>query len=122
MKKFVNLYRHILRLHRLLPSEMRIIGDNFVKPEFKRHSKVTDHAILETFYTEWASYSEFLFKQSVKANSVGKSFGAKIDLKRLSQFNDDQLYNLMELRKHALSDGNKDENSSKEVKDKFVNK
>ncbi len=107
MKEFVNLYRHILKLHRLLPSEMRTIGDNYVKTEFKLNKKVTEPKILEIFYKEWAQYSETLLHQvneDFKTNSIEKPLGAKLELKRLSEFNDDQLYNLMELRKFALNE------------------
>lgn len=106
MKEFIGLYRHILKLHRLLPSEMRTLGDNYVKTEFRLHKKVTDLAILETFYNEWAQYAQTLLNQvteDFKTNSVEKSLGAKLELKKLSEFNDDQLYNLMELRKFALN-------------------
>ena len=112
MKEFVNLYRHLLKLHRLLPSEMRIIGDNYVKMEFKLHKKVNEPAILETFYTEWSQYADALLNQvaeDFKTSSVEKSLGAKLEMKRLSEF-DDQLYNLMELRKFALHEH---ENSEK---------
>lgn len=107
MKEFINLYRHILKLHRLLPSEMRTLGDNYLKTEFNLHKKVQDPKILETFYFEWAQYAEKLLGQvshDFKTNSVEKSLGAKLELKRLSEFNDDQLYNLMELRKFALNE------------------
>ena len=107
MKEFVKLYRHILKLHRLLPSEMKTLGDNYVKTEFQLHKKVQEPQILETFYFEWAKYAEKLFEQvshDFKTNSVEKSLGAKLELKRLSEFNDDQLFNLMELRKFSLNE------------------
>lgn len=115
MKEFVNLYRHILKLHRLLPSEMRTLGDNYVKTEFNLHKKVKDSQFLETFYYEWAQYAEKLLEQvsqDFKTNSVEKSLGAKLELKRLSEFNDDQLYNLMELRKFALNENKTNETSN----------
>lgn len=116
MKELVNLYRHILKLHRLLPSEMRTIGDNYVKTEFKLHKKITEPEILEIFYKEWAQYSETLLNQvneEFKTNSVEKSLGAKLELKRLSEFNDDQLYNLMELRKFALNESEENATNTK---------
>jgi hypothetical protein len=121
MKEFVNLYRHILKLHRLLPSEMKTLGDNYVKTEFNLHKKIKDPKFLETFHFEWAQYAEKLLEQvshDFKMNSVEKSLGAKIELKRLSEFNDDQLYNLMELRKFALNENEKktSENSENEKK------
>lgn len=107
MKEFIKLYRQILKLHRLLPSEMRILGDNYVKAEFKLHRKSREPQVLETFYLEWAKYSESLLEQvsqDFETNSVERSLGSKLELKKLSDFNDDQLYNLMELRKFALNE------------------
>ena len=112
MREFVNLYRHVLKLHRLLPSEMRIVGDNYLKTEFRLHRSIKDPVIIETFYSEWANYAQVLLEQvahDVNNNSVEKPLGAKVDLKQLSHFNDDQLYNLMELRKHALQEETSEE-------------
>lgn len=121
MKDFINLYRHILKLHRLLPSEMKTLGDSYVKTEFNLHKNVKDPKILETFYLEWAQYAEKLLQQvshDFKTNSVEKSLGAKLELKRLSEFNDDQLYNLMELRKFALNGKETKTNENSEIKNK----
>lgn len=47
------LYKTILKLHRGMPPELQIIGDNYVKDEFKRHKKCTpDEA--EIFIKEWS--------------------------------------------------------------------
>ena len=107
MKEFINIYRHILKLHRLLPSEMRVIGDNYVKTEFRLHKKIRETNVLETFYSEWTQYADNLLEQvshDFETNSIEKPLGAKLELKRLSEFNDDQLFNLMELRKYALNE------------------
>lgn len=120
MKESINLYRHILKLHRLLPSEMRIIGDNYVKTEFRLHKKISDKNVQKTFYSEWAQYAENLLDQvshDFKTNSVQKPFGTKLELKRLSEFNDDQLFNLMELRKFALNE-NLNNEKGQEINDK----
>lgn len=47
------LYKRILRLHYGLPSkEMRIMGDIYVKDEFRRHKNATrEHAL--HFLKEW---------------------------------------------------------------------
>lgn len=114
MNEFVNLYRHVLKLHRLLPAEMRVIGDNYVKTEFRLHRSVREANVLETFYSEWSKYAETLLNQvshDFETNSVEKSLGSKLELKRLSEFNDDQLFNLMELRKFALNQSLNDKSS-----------
>lgn len=116
MNEFISLYRHILKLHRLLPSEMRVIGDNYVKTEFRIHRRVHEANVLKTFYSEWSQYAETLLNQvshDFETNSVEKPLGFKLELKRLSEFNDDQLFNLMELRKFAINENN-DKNDSKD--------
>lgn len=120
MSEFKILYRQILRLHRLLPSELKVLGDNYVKTEFKLHRQIKDLSLLETFYKEWSIYSENILEQvshDFKTNSAEKSLGSKLELKRLSEFNDDQLYNLMELRSIALNE-NKNSQSTKLKNDK----
>lgn len=118
MNEFINLYRHILKLHRLLPSEMRVIGDNYVKTEFRLHRSVLETNVLETFYSEWSEYAKTLLNQvshDFETNSVEKSLGSKLEMKRLSEFNDDQLFNLMELRKFAINESkSKDKNDLKD--------
>lgn len=36
----IPLYRRILRLHRTLPPELRLLGDEYVKSEFRAHRNV----------------------------------------------------------------------------------
>ena len=125
MKDFVNLYRRILKLHRLLPSEMRTLGDSYVKTEFELHKKVKDPKFLGKFYTEWAHYAEKILQQvshDFQTNSVEKPLGAKLELSRLSEFNDDQLFNLMELRKFALNEPEIMSNKSSETETENKNK
>lgn len=47
------LYKTILRLHRGLPQEVRELGDQYVKDEFKRHKDVTKEHVAP-FMMEWA--------------------------------------------------------------------
>ena len=106
MSEFLKLYRSILRLHRFLPAELRVLGDNYVKNEFRLHRQVRDEQVLTTFFNEWAQYHWNLVGQ-LEADleriqgPLLKPLGKKLEMKRLSEFNDDQLYNLMELRKNA---------------------
>ncbi len=106
MSEFLKLYRGILRLHRLLPVELRVLGDNYVKNEFRLHRQVRDEAVLMTFFNEWSQYHWNLIGQ-LEADleriqgPLLKPLGKKLEIKKLSELNDDQLYNLMELRKNA---------------------
>ena len=47
------LYKTILRLHRGLPLELKALGDEYVKSEFKRH-KAAEASFIAPFMTEWA--------------------------------------------------------------------
>ena len=47
------LYKSILRLHRGLPEQMQIMGDAYVKDEFRRN-KTADHVQTITFMEAWA--------------------------------------------------------------------
>lgn len=42
----IPLYRRLLRAHRRLPPEMRLLGDNYVKAEFRAHRTVDNPAHL----------------------------------------------------------------------------
>uniref|UniRef100_A0ACB8FUP8 Uncharacterized protein n=1 Tax=Sphaerodactylus townsendi TaxID=933632 RepID=A0ACB8FUP8_9SAUR len=47
-----SLYRIILRLHRALPLELKTLGDQYVKDEFRRHKSVGS-AEAQCFLQEW---------------------------------------------------------------------
>jgi len=46
------LYKTILRLHRSLPTEIRELGDVYVKDEFRRHKSISEQHI-SPFMNEW---------------------------------------------------------------------
>lgn len=47
------LYKTILRLHRALPEEMRVLGDQYVKDEFRRHKTIAKEYVAP-FMVEWS--------------------------------------------------------------------
>ena len=53
------LYKTCLRLHRGLPTQMQILGDAYVKDEFRRH-KEADPVQTATFMEAWAVSFEFI--------------------------------------------------------------
>lgn len=53
------LYRRILTLHRKLPLEMKALGDEYARAEFKRHKKV-GQAEAANFVKEWTVSFHFL--------------------------------------------------------------
>lgn len=47
----IPLYRRLLRAHRLyLPAEMRLLGDEYVKAEFRAHRKLDNPAQVVSFF------------------------------------------------------------------------
>lgn len=51
----LRLYRSILRAHRYLPPDMRLVGDAYVKEEFHLH-KTAKPEHLQPFYDQWIEY------------------------------------------------------------------
>ncbi|PPQ72339.1 hypothetical protein CVT26_007310 [Gymnopilus dilepis] len=52
----IPLYRRLLRAHRNLPREMRSLGDDYVKSEFRRHKEVTNPVYIMGFLSQWKTY------------------------------------------------------------------
>ena len=66
------LYRQILRAHKKhLPSDMKNLGDSYVKSEFKLHKTVQNAAQLDSFFVAWDQYlSQILTTARIKESSV----------------------------------------------------
>ncbi|BET03209.1 unnamed protein product [Nesidiocoris tenuis] len=90
------LYKTILRLHRGLPEDLRLLGTSYLKDEFKRHKNV-DVVAASRFIAGWTDYAINLTKQlDVKANA---KLGSNLDPESLDNFNDEQVAQLYELKK-----------------------
>ncbi|KAL2757494.1 hypothetical protein ACRALDRAFT_2073887, partial [Sodiomyces alcalophilus JCM 7366] len=86
----IPLYRRLLRAHRkFLPADMRLLGDEYVKAEFRAHRNVDNPAHLIGFLTEWQLYA-----QKVEGESW---IGEKIDKTKFEKLSDDQVGQLYEL-------------------------
>lgn len=73
----LHLYRRILRAHRhKLPPDVRLLGDGYVKSEFRLHRDITNPLHIIGFLTEWQKYA-----QQLEGNSwrEGKLDTAKLD-------------------------------------------
>ena len=95
MKSAVKLYRDILRLHRHLPTQMRSLGDDYVKAEFRRHQKC-EAAYVAPFMQEWVRYRDTLTGQILKERS--RTVGTKLSLDKLNKFSNEQIGQLSALR------------------------
>ncbi|KAL1949692.1 hypothetical protein VTO73DRAFT_8573 [Trametes versicolor] len=87
------LYRRILRSHRNLPREMRSLGDDYVKAEFRRHREVTNKVHIIGFLSQWKVYLDEL-----PAGPEGQSFrGKPLDPTKLEKMSAEQLGQLYEV-------------------------
>ncbi|KAL6896267.1 ACN9 domain-containing protein [Trichoderma longibrachiatum] len=86
----IPLYRRLLRAHRkYLPPDMRVLGDEYVKAEFRAHRNVDNPAHLIGFLSEWQMYAQQI---------EGESWvGEKIDQSKLQKMSDEQIQQLYEL-------------------------
>ncbi|CAG1981290.1 unnamed protein product [Fusarium graminearum] len=86
----IPLYRRLLRAHRKhLPPDMRILGDEYIKAEFRAHRKVDNPTHLIGFLTEWQMYA-----QKIEGDQW---VGDKLDEQKLSKMSDEQIQQLYEL-------------------------
>ena len=60
------LFKTCLRLHRGLPTQMQIIGDAYVRDEFKRHKAIDNPAQIASFMEAWAVS---IFKRKKKSSN-----------------------------------------------------
>ncbi|TVY59177.1 Succinate dehydrogenase assembly factor 3, mitochondrial [Lachnellula cervina] len=78
----IPLYRRLLRSHRKhLPREMRLLGDEYIKSEFRAHRDVENPVHIIGFLTEWQLYAQKLEGDSwigerMDAGKIEKMSGA----------------------------------------------
>ncbi|KAJ6445543.1 hypothetical protein O9K51_00304 [Purpureocillium lavendulum] len=86
----IPLYRRLLRAHRKhLPAEMRLLGDEYIKAEFRAHRSIDNPAHLIGFLTEWQLYA-----QKIEGDSWA---GEKIEQGKLEKMSEEQIQQLYEL-------------------------
>ncbi len=73
----IPLYRRILRSHRKhLPKEMRLLGDEYVKSEFRAHRSVENPVHIIGFLSEWQNYAQQIEGKGWRGEQMDKQ---KID-------------------------------------------
>jgi hypothetical protein len=77
------LYRTILRAHRDLPPEARVLGDEYVKAEFRLHRNIENPAHIIGFLTSWQHYLECLAGDKWRLQ--------KLDMEKISSLDDQQI-------------------------------
>ncbi|KAG5638107.1 hypothetical protein H0H81_001785 [Sphagnurus paluster] len=68
----IPLYRGLLRAHRSLPREMRTLGDDYVKAEFRRHKEVNNPVHIIGFLSQWKMYLDQLPRDAEAQKFSGK--------------------------------------------------
>lgn len=99
------LYKRILKLHFHLPPDLKAVGDQYVKAEF-RHHKSANPEFVPPFITQWREYADLLESQIAHNLSQGSdlnpSVGANLPEEILTKdFNSDQVVQLHELMKET---------------------
>ncbi|KAL8699640.1 MAG: hypothetical protein Q9201_005894 [Fulgogasparrea decipioides] len=97
----IPLYRRLLRAHRkFLDSEKRVLGDGYVKSEFRAHRNVENPIHVVGFLKEWQMYA-----QQVEGDSWR---GDKLDSEKIDKMSDQQLGQLYELMQAIQQKGRED--------------
>ncbi|XP_043935867.1 succinate dehydrogenase assembly factor 3, mitochondrial [Protopterus annectens] len=94
-----SLYKRILLLHKLLPVDLKALGDRYVKDEFKRNKTATQQDT-ENFMAAWEEYADVLYSQAVenvKDSTKNVKLGASLTQEKLDAMRDEQLGQLYEL-------------------------
>jgi len=87
---------------------MRLVGDAYVKSEFRLHKSVSDGAQLGKFFSEWESYLQHIQEtaRARETRAAGLTDGSLqanygIDLDPSIETNDEQKVQLQKLREEA---------------------
>ena len=94
MSRGLVLFRSILRAHKnRLPQELRKLGNDYVRNEFKAHKSAKEEHLVP-FFREWDAYLETL---SIRSGT----FGADMDRGEIVNMSDDQKKRLSDLKEEA---------------------
>ncbi|KAK9396270.1 succinate dehydrogenase assembly factor 3 mitochondrial [Crotalus adamanteus] len=88
------LYKKILQLHRLLPLELKALGDQYVKDEFRRHKSIRLQEA-QHFLQEWENYKMMLQQQAnqhMQNTTDQPDFGAHLSEEKLNALRHEQTF------------------------------
>lgn len=98
----LSLYRSILRAHRTkLPQELRYLGDEYVKAEFKAHKDIDNPLHIVGFLTQWQDY--------LRSIDGGKWKDGKLTQQELDKMSPEQVGQLYELMQETKRIGSSEE-------------
>ncbi|KAK4302473.1 hypothetical protein Pmani_025434 [Petrolisthes manimaculis] len=96
------LYKTVLKLHRGLPLELKALGDQYTKDEFRRHKEASPEQT-KTFMLEWTNYAITVAKQlGVRGTHMSTKLGQRLKEQELDGFTDEQIQQLFELYQAAV--------------------
>ncbi|XP_060949018.1 succinate dehydrogenase assembly factor 3, mitochondrial [Limanda limanda] len=99
ISKVRSLYKRILVLHRFLPIDLRALGDQYVKDEFRRHKGASPEEA-KGFMVEWQQYKDTMQTQvldSAREQLSSVKFGSNLSEEKLIDFQGEQIGQLYEL-------------------------
>uniref|UniRef100_T1JG45 Succinate dehydrogenase assembly factor 3, mitochondrial n=1 Tax=Strigamia maritima TaxID=126957 RepID=T1JG45_STRMM len=102
------LYKTILRLHRSLPKNAQLIGDLYVKDEFRRHKNANTQEV-KIFMKEWSEYAVILATQ-VNPSKAQTKVGKDLNENQLDSLRAEQVAQLYELLKATPTGENDKQN------------
>ncbi|TKA75530.1 Succinate dehydrogenase assembly factor 3, mitochondrial [Friedmanniomyces simplex] len=86
----IPLYRRLLRSHRkYLTPELRVLGDEYVKSEFRAHRDTENPVHIVGFLSEWQRYAQMIEGDSWR--------GEKMDKGKVDKMSDEQIAQMYEL-------------------------
>ncbi|XP_070537121.1 succinate dehydrogenase assembly factor 3, mitochondrial-like [Ptychodera flava] len=88
------LYKRVLSLHRGLPLDLRGIGDQYVKDEFRRHKNASKEEV-QKFMKEWEVYANTLVLQMGQGEM--SKIGVHLTEDKVDNLREDQVGQLHEL-------------------------
>nr|CAB3219754.1 protein ACN9 homolog, mitochondrial-like [Phallusia mammillata] len=97
--KVRQLYKVILRLHEGLPIDLKTVGDQYVKSEFRAHKNCAPEFVPE-FMSQWQTYAKTLQAQ-LQQESLHSKVGSSLPVDALEEFSEDQILQLHELLKET---------------------
>ncbi|XP_014207200.1 succinate dehydrogenase assembly factor 3, mitochondrial [Copidosoma floridanum] len=117
LQRVRRLYKMVLKLHRGLPSDIRELGDIYVKDEFRRH-KTCSPDLANVFLNEWADYAIDLSEQlGLRGVKTAKPLGKSLDAANLDKLREEQVIQLYELMMAATGKADVDEEKNAKPKE-----
>ena len=102
-EEVLSLLRSLLRAHRkFLPSEMRSLGDAYVRSEFRLHKSASDPNHISQFMTEWRNYLNHI-EASAESKEQYVKFGRS--LTNIEGFDEEKRGTLLNLQIEATRAG-----------------